>query len=120
MLYGQHGVIGPAYPTTPDERARALLFRYLTAEQKYQYLYGGKFGEGAFNRGNVIITAQSGKQYIVNHQQCFELIQHALGPTCGVGRHYCAFPERVPWDDVLLAKILALKYREKHFLAVAK
>jgi hypothetical protein len=111
MLYGEHGVIGPAYPTTPDERARALLFRYLTAEQKYQYLYGGRF-----DRGNVIITAQSGKQYIVNYQQCYELVEQSL---C-LGRHYCAFPLHVPWDDVLLAKILALKYREKQFLAVAK
>jgi hypothetical protein len=116
MLYDEHGVIGPAYPTTPDERARALLFRYLTAEQKYQYLYGGRFGGAAFNRGNVIITAQSGKQYIVNYQQCYELVEQS---PC-LGRHYCAFPLHVPWDDVLLAKILALKYREKQFLAVAK
>jgi hypothetical protein len=34
-------------------------------------------------------------------------------------RHYCAYPQNVPSEERLLAKILALKYRERHFLSVA-
>jgi hypothetical protein len=111
--------IGPTNPhNSPDGRARALLLRYLTPEQRRMYWWGGTIdtskGPGLFSPRSVVVTAQSGTRYLVNWQQCYKL------GLFGCERHYCAYPLGVPDDDILLAKILALKYREKHFLSVAK
>jgi hypothetical protein len=120
-LYQYEHPIGPTNPhNSPDGRARALLFRYLTQEQKRTYLYGGEVSAGCLiQAGNVVVEAQSGTRYLVGTGHCYSL-RMMLSGRLTLERHYCAYPQNVPSEERLLAKILALKYREKQFLAVAK
>lgn len=90
-----------------NERAAELLLTYLDDDQKRTW-----------RENNVIDLVSEGKKRYrikrgVSHNVT-ELNEHGKEVVS-----YCAHPDGVPVDDVVLTQILALKYAEDHFLKVA-
>jgi hypothetical protein len=90
-----------------NERAAELLLAYLTDDQKRTW-----------RENNVIdLVSQRKKRYRVKRGVSHNVIE--LNDKGKEVATYCAHPDGVPVDDVVLTQVLALKYAEDHFLKVA-
>lgn len=90
-----------------DQRATALLESSLTPDELKAWR----------EHGRIIVVSQHARRYQVrrgtSHNVCL------LGDGDRLVESYCAHPEAVPTDDVVLAQLLFLKYAEDEFLRVA-
>jgi serine/threonine protein kinase len=94
-------------PGEADERAEALLLRFLDPREKDQYLRTGGF----------TVDAPSGRRYLITHGVAANV--YGVDRSGRRLRRYCIFPRGVPAGDVMLAQRLALLTDEAGFLRTA-
>jgi hypothetical protein len=102
--------------STPDQndRARALLLRWLTSEQAEQYT-----GSGYFD----VIGCDSGKRYRIKHEAWYGVQE--LDDAGSLVQKYCFVPTPekpmawLPVCDTMLAQKIALEHFETAAMAIA-
>lgn len=99
---------------TANDRARVLLTKLLTEEQREDY----------FRTGTFVVVGSEGHSFRLSGSDWVGNVTHfdEFGPIadyCATPRLYDSVGYRLPMNDVLIGQMLALKTDEKHFITTA-